>query len=95
MGERREAQSPLLAAGWQGRWCTLLSLFVLPGGANMIVLVQSESSCDHCGKVYNPMWGDRFWSGSWACSAPDTCEGGGGVHETLCNDCHRTLVRES
>lgn len=60
-----------------------------------MVILQSmtDAACDHCGKVYAPGW-DRFWSGGgWECTAPDECETNGGVHDTLCDDCHRDLVR--
>lgn len=42
--------------------------------------------CEVCGKVYNRFLGDRFWSGTY-----ETPEG---RKETLCDNCHRTLVRE-
>lgn len=45
----------------------------------------SDTKCDECGKVYNEYLGDRFWSGSWIVD--------GRVFNTLCDDCHRELVR--
>jgi len=49
-----------------------------------------ESTCDRCGAVYNPYLGDRFWSGKWTETAGD---GTTATYETLCDDCHRTVVR--
>lgn len=61
----------------------------------MILLIPDggDSSCDHCGAVYNPFL-DRFWSGTYPCTKPESCEGDGDVHEFLCNRCHRELYRE-
>lgn len=50
----------------------------------------TETACDRCGRVYNPYHGDRFWSGSWAETAPDETRA---EYETLCDDCHRDVVR--
>lgn len=63
----------------------------------MIILIPDGGvSCDHCGRVYNPYIGDRFWSAlSYQCTAPDECQTGGGEHTTLCDDCHRNLIREA
>ena len=44
-----------------------------------------QATCDSCGKVYNPYLGQRFWSGCWTIA--------GEVFETLCDNCHRELVR--
>lgn len=51
-----------------------------------------QTRCDRCGKVFNPYLGDRFWSGTWMVDADD---GSVDIYNTLCNDCHRTVVRGS
>lgn len=51
----------------------------------------SKSNCDRCGKVYNEYLGDRFWSGDFEWEAPDGAVERG---DTLCDDCHRDVVRE-
>lgn len=45
--------------------------------------------CDACGKEEDPFREDRFWCGTWKRKID------GVVRElrTLCNDCHRDLVR--
>jgi hypothetical protein len=48
-------------------------------------------SCDHCGKVYNPYIGHRFWSGTYHV----TVDGEQVTYETLCDQHHRELVREA
>jgi len=50
----------------------------------------NETTCDRCGDVYNEYTDDRFWSGSWTEEAPD---GTVAEHQTLCDDCHRDVVR--
>jgi hypothetical protein len=56
----------------------------------LILIPDGGSACGHCGKVYNPYLGDRFWSArEYPCHNPDGCETGGGVHDMLCDDCHR------
>lgn len=50
----------------------------------------AESTCDRCGKVYNPYVGDRFWSGTFVEDSPD---GGRSEYGTLCDNCHRDVVR--
>lgn len=49
-----------------------------------------DTTCDRCGRVYNPFIGDRFWSGEFNETAPD---GITATYETLCDDCHRDVVR--
>jgi hypothetical protein len=53
-----------------------------------------DHACGHCGKVYNPYIGDRFWSGHFPCTRASECKNDGGLHDTLCNSCHRQMVRE-
>jgi len=49
-----------------------------------------ETKCERCGRVYNPYLGDRFWSGSFTERVPD---GTVSNYHTLCDDCHRDVVR--
>ena len=62
----------------------------------MIILIPDGGNvCQHCGKVYNQYLGDRFWAGGdYPCNDPEECENDGGVHDVVCDDCHRDLVRE-
>lgn len=49
-----------------------------------------NDACDRCGRVHNPFLGERFWSGQFTEVAPD---GTAAEYETLCDDCHRSVVR--
>lgn len=62
----------------------------------LILIPDGGTSCQHCGRVYNPYIGDRFWSGGdYPCDDAEACETDGGIHDTVCDDCHRELVREA
>jgi hypothetical protein len=50
-----------------------------------------RKTCDRCEAEYNPYVGDRFWSGTYTI----TVDGESQTVETLCDDCHREVVRES
>lgn len=64
-------------------------IILLPDGAG-------DSSCGHCGRIYNPYLGNHFWSGmGYEWTPPAECESHGDVQEVLCDDCHRKLVREA
>ena len=47
--------------------------------------------CDRCEESYSKYEGVRFWSGHWA----ERTSEGWKEYDTLCNDCHRALVREN
>jgi hypothetical protein len=47
--------------------------------------MDNSVNCDRCGKLYNEFLGDRFWSGEFS--------EGESVYETLCDSCHRIVVR--
>ena len=47
-------------------------------------------TCDRCQKSRSPYERDRFWSGNYTEQLNDgTVE----HYETLCDDCHRDIVR--
>jgi hypothetical protein len=50
----------------------------------------TETTCDRCGLVYNRFLGMRFWSGEYV----EVVDGVHKVYLTLCDDCHRDVVRE-
>ncbi|UTF55959.1 hypothetical protein [Natronosalvus rutilus] len=47
------------------------------------------TDCDACGKVYNQFLGDRFWAGRYDVPGYDE------TLETLCDKCHRKLIRNN
>jgi hypothetical protein len=47
--------------------------------------------CDRCKDSYSPFEGVRFWSGYWT----ERQQGEHEEYSTLCDDCHRELVREN
>jgi hypothetical protein len=49
-----------------------------------------DTKCDRCGDVKEPLFNQRFWSGSWTETADD---GTTATYETLCDDCHSAVVR--
>jgi hypothetical protein len=57
-------------------------------------IADGSNACGHCGKVYNPYIGDRFRAGRFPCTAPAECETGEDMHDVLCEDCHRSLIRD-
>jgi hypothetical protein len=53
--------------------------------------VKSMGKCDRCKNSYSPLDRMRFWSGHWT----ERVGGEYKEYDTLCNDCHRQLVREN
>jgi hypothetical protein len=47
--------------------------------------------CDRCKESYSRFEGVRFWSGNWT----ERTDGGREEYRTLCDDCHRALVRQN
>lgn len=47
-------------------------------------------TCDRCGLTRHPLEDYRFWSGAFV---EEHADGSTETHETLCNDCHRVVVR--
>lgn len=46
--------------------------------------------CDRCGVTRHPAENYRFWAGPFEEELED---GSVDLHETLCDDCHREVVR--
>ncbi|WP_161973236.1 hypothetical protein [Halostella litorea] len=49
-----------------------------------------QPKCDRCGLEGTILYEERFWSGSYTETLPD---GTTATFETLCDDCHSSLVR--
>jgi hypothetical protein len=48
-------------------------------------------TCDRCGFTRSRFEGGRFWSGNWT----ERQQSGRETYRTLCDDCHREVVREN
>lgn len=52
-------------------------------------MTNGTTTCDRCGDTYGPLDEMRFRAGTWT----ETADGTTATYETLCEDCHRDLVR--